>query len=60
MGKGSIPAHVFTIGELSAATNNFNHEALIGEGGFGRVYKGHVEKTNNVFLLFLFVFLFTS
>ncbi|XP_034678200.1 probable serine/threonine-protein kinase PBL23 isoform X1 [Vitis riparia] len=47
MGKGSIPAHVFTIGELSAATNNFNHEALIGEGGFGRVYKGHVEKTNN-------------
>ncbi|KAG1365292.1 serine/threonine-protein kinase CDL1-like [Cocos nucifera] len=39
-------ARVFTYAELQAATNNFKAECLIGEGGFGRVYKGHLEDTN--------------
>ncbi|KAJ6762811.1 hypothetical protein OIU79_023535 [Salix purpurea] len=30
----------FTFAELKMATNNFNHENLIGKGGFAEVYKG--------------------
>ncbi|XP_022878670.1 probable serine/threonine-protein kinase PBL23 [Olea europaea var. sylvestris] len=42
-GKGNISSQIFTFHELSVATQNFNPETLIGEGGFGRVYKGHIE-----------------
>lgn len=39
---------VFTFGELRAATRNFKPDTVLGEGGFGRVYKGWVdEKTMN-------------
>ncbi|GAU34756.1 hypothetical protein TSUD_205610 [Trifolium subterraneum] len=31
---------VFTLVELKAATRNFRPDTLLGEGGFGRVYKG--------------------
>lgn len=31
---------VFTLAELKAATRNFRPDTLLGEGGFGRVYKG--------------------
>ncbi|XP_071727208.1 probable serine/threonine-protein kinase PBL23 [Rutidosis leptorrhynchoides] len=41
-GKQNISSQFFTYEELSAATNNFNYNSLIGEGGFGRVYKGHI------------------
>ncbi|PHT34608.1 Serine/threonine-protein kinase PBS1 [Capsicum baccatum] len=37
-----IAAHTFTFRELAAATNNFRPESFIGEGGFGRVYKGQL------------------
>lgn len=37
---GQIAAHTFTFRELASATNNFRPESFIGEGGFGRVYKG--------------------
>ncbi|WVZ86741.1 hypothetical protein U9M48_033478 [Paspalum notatum var. saurae] len=38
----------FTFGELKAATRNFRPDTVLGEGGFGRVYKGWVdEKTMN-------------
>ncbi|KAL2496153.1 Protein kinase superfamily protein [Forsythia ovata] len=46
LGKGNISAQIFTFHELSVATQNFNPETLIGEGGFGRVYKGHIESKN--------------
>ncbi|KAL8046396.1 hypothetical protein ABFX02_08G175200 [Erythranthe guttata] len=46
LGKGNISAEIFTYKEVSAATNNFKPESLIGEGGFGRVYKGHLDSKN--------------
>ncbi|PIN00592.1 Serine/threonine protein kinase [Handroanthus impetiginosus] len=42
------PAEIFTFRELANATENFNPELLVGEGGFGRVYKGYLKKTNQV------------
>lgn len=39
---------VFTFAELKTATRNFKHDKVLGEGGFGIVYKGWVdEKTLN-------------
>ncbi|KAI9123324.1 hypothetical protein K1719_006213 [Acacia pycnantha] len=43
-----IAAQTFTFRELAAATRNFRPECLLGEGGFGRVYKGHLESTGQV------------
>ncbi|KAL3604737.1 hypothetical protein D5086_005596 [Populus alba] len=39
-----IAAQTFTFRELAMATKNFRRECLIGEGGFGRVYKGKLDK----------------
>jgi hypothetical protein len=36
-------ARSFTFRELAAATRGFKEVNLIGEGGFGRVYKGRLE-----------------
>lgn len=38
-----IAAQTFTFRDLAAATKNFRPECLLGEGGFGRVYKGKLE-----------------
>ncbi|KAH6755458.1 Protein kinase superfamily protein [Perilla frutescens var. hirtella] len=38
-----IAAQTFTFRELAAATNNFRPESFLGEGGFGRVYKGRLS-----------------
>lgn len=39
---------VFTFAELKAATRSFKPDTVLGEGGFGRVYKGWVdERTMN-------------
>lgn len=39
---------IFTFAELKAATRNFKPDTLLGEGGFGLVYKGWVDqKTMN-------------
>lgn len=51
IGKGNISAEVFTFRELCTATKNFSHDNLIGEGGFGRVYKGELVKSDDVILL---------
>lgn len=37
-----IPSQTFTFRELAAATNNFRPESFLGEGGFGRVYRGRL------------------
>jgi serine/threonine protein kinase len=42
------PAQIFTFRELQVATRNFRPENLLGEGGFGRVYKGRLERTGQV------------
>ncbi|OAE29636.1 hypothetical protein AXG93_1762s1160 [Marchantia polymorpha subsp. ruderalis] len=44
-GATHIAAQTFTFRELAAATKNFRPECLLGEGGFGRVYKGRLENT---------------
>ncbi|KQK00688.1 probable serine/threonine-protein kinase PIX13 isoform X2 [Brachypodium distachyon] len=35
---------IFTFAELKAATRNFKADTLLGEGGFGRVFKGWVDE----------------
>ena len=35
---------VFTLADLKAATRSFKSDALLGEGGFGKVYKGWLNK----------------
>lgn len=48
IGSDNIAARVFTYRELAAATGSFSSENLLGEGGFGRVYKGQLKGTNEV------------
>ncbi|XP_064949660.1 probable serine/threonine-protein kinase PBL7 [Musa acuminata AAA Group] len=40
---GLIASRTFTFHELAAATRNFRQDCLLGEGGFGRVYKGMLD-----------------
>ncbi|KAJ7529608.1 hypothetical protein O6H91_15G058100 [Diphasiastrum complanatum] len=47
-GSTHIAAHTFPFRELAAATKNFRPENLIGEGGFGRVYKGRIDASGQV------------
>lgn len=39
-------ARTFTFSQLEAATGNFRPDCFVGEGGFGKVYKGHLEGTD--------------
>ncbi|KAL2455584.1 Serine/threonine-protein kinase PBS1 [Abeliophyllum distichum] len=41
-------AMTFSYRELATATNNFRQESLIGEGGFGSVYQGKLESTDQI------------
>lgn len=38
-----IQAQTFTLEEVTTAANNFSSDCLIGEGGFGPVYKGRLQ-----------------
>ncbi|KAL0674814.1 hypothetical protein Bca4012_002795 [Brassica carinata] len=39
-------AMTFAFEELSVSTGNFRSDCLLGEGGFGKVYKGLIERIN--------------
>ncbi|XP_056176515.1 probable serine/threonine-protein kinase PBL7 isoform X2 [Syzygium oleosum] len=41
-----VRAQTFTFDQLAAATGNFRSDCFVGEGGFGKVYKGHIEGTD--------------
>ncbi|KAL7603791.1 serine/threonine-protein kinase PBS1 [Lactuca sativa] len=43
-----IAAQTFTFRELAAATNNFRPDCFLGEGGFGCVYRGHLQGSGQV------------
>ncbi|KAI8534164.1 hypothetical protein RHMOL_Rhmol10G0067600 [Rhododendron molle] len=55
-GKGQIlhspNLRIFTFSELRTATKNFRKDRVIGEGGFGRVYKGLLDEKNGGGLVF--------
>lgn len=38
----------FTFRELAMATKNFRQECLLGEGGFGRIFKGTLKENGQV------------
>ncbi|KAI9124024.1 hypothetical protein K1719_005324 [Acacia pycnantha] len=42
-GTAKNNVRIFTVQELASATDNFNPDRLIGEGGFGSVYKGYLQ-----------------
>lgn len=50
IGKAKRTAHVFKYEELADATENFNPDCLVGEGGYGRVYKGYLDTIDQVSL----------
>ncbi|XP_059669064.1 probable serine/threonine-protein kinase PBL26 [Cornus florida] len=45
---GNIAAQTYTFRELAAATKNFRKECLLGEGGFGKVFKGSLPDSEQV------------
>lgn len=50
--NGGSVAKSFTFKELALATQNFREANLIGEGGFGSVYKGRLESGLVISLFF--------
>ncbi|PWA67207.1 protein kinase-like domain, Concanavalin A-like lectin/glucanase domain protein [Artemisia annua] len=36
---------IYSFAELKSATKNFRSDTILGEGGFGKVYKGWIEET---------------
>ncbi|KAM1593243.1 hypothetical protein ACFX1Z_036629 [Malus domestica] len=47
-GHAKKVAQLFTYEELAAATDNFNPDSLLGEGGFGKVYRGYLDSINQI------------
>ncbi|KAH7845495.1 hypothetical protein Vadar_002888 [Vaccinium darrowii] len=49
IGEQSLMTHslrIFSFSELKTSTNNFGKDRLLGEGGFGKVYKGWLAEKN--------------
>nr|GEV33116.1 putative S-locus glycoprotein domain-containing protein [Tanacetum cinerariifolium] len=46
--KGDIEVPLFSLSEVSKATNNFSVKNKLGEGGFGPVYKGVLEEGQEI------------
>lgn len=46
-------ARTFKFLDLVAATQNFKAENFLGEGGFGKVYKGYLPETGEVSFIYL-------
>ncbi|XP_031276356.1 G-type lectin S-receptor-like serine/threonine-protein kinase SD1-1 isoform X2 [Pistacia vera] len=46
--KGEIEVPLFDLATIAAATNNFSNANLIGEGGFGPVYKGNLSEGQEI------------
>ncbi|KAL7592904.1 hypothetical protein Lser_V15G33127 [Lactuca serriola] len=44
------PCHHFSLADILCATNDFDDKLIIGQGGFGKVYKGgmYIEETSQV------------
>ncbi|TKY72140.1 Serine/threonine-protein kinase CDL1 [Spatholobus suberectus] len=42
-GSAKNDVKIFTYEQLAEATNNYNPDCLVGEGGFGNVYKGYLK-----------------
>ncbi|KAF6159798.1 hypothetical protein GIB67_030056 [Kingdonia uniflora] len=38
---------IYSFSELKSATKNFKNDTVLGEGGFGKVYKGVIDDKNN-------------
>lgn len=57
-GKGNKGWRTFSLKELHAATNNFNYDNKLGEGGFGSVYWGQLWDGSQVWSFFYFSFYF--
>lgn len=49
LGKGNVTSKIFSYRELCVTTQNFHPSNMIGEGGFGRVYRGRIATTNQVY-----------
>ncbi|KAG6386607.1 hypothetical protein SASPL_151775 [Salvia splendens] len=47
-GMSSTPAvRIFSFKELKAATRNFHGDSVVGDGGFGTVYKGRIHEKSS-------------
>jgi len=55
IGKGTFTSQTFSYHELCVATRNFHPENMIGEGGFGRVYKGRIKSIHQVALTHIYM-----
>ncbi|RLN22181.1 serine/threonine-protein kinase CDL1-like [Panicum miliaceum] len=47
-GNQNMPSRALKFKQLSVATDGFSEKNLLGEGGFGRVYKGRLPDTKEV------------